>query len=390
MFTSSNMRSKLGRAGLLTSLGLLLSGCGALRDDAGRPLTTLNPKGENAEKIDQLIEPVFLVAAVVFVLVEVGGIWLAIKFRKRKNKESGEEQLDPIQTHGNPRLEWAWTILPAVGLAILAVFNVQTIWELEEIDDDAIMVEVVGQQWWWEFRYDLDSDGAVDIITANQMVIPADREVELAIKSRDVIHSFWIPELNGKKDAVPGHINEWSLKADEPGVYQGTCTEFCGLSHGFMRMEVKALSAADYEQWTEDQTEPAAEPAEGSLAAEGKDIFFVSCATCHQINGYDNTGEETDGTPDGDYRGDDHPLTASNAPNLTHLMSRDKFAGNIFDLYTEDENGDVIPDEVTMGEWLRNPDLMKEAAADQNRGMPNLGLTESQIQALVAYLTQLK
>ncbi len=113
--------------------GLLLSGCSAIRDDEGRPLTTLNPKGEAAQTIDDLIVPVFLVAGIVFLLVEVGAVVLAIYFRKRKNED---EQKDPVQNHGNPRLEWTWTIIPAFVLAILAVFNVQAIWEIEEIDDD--------------------------------------------------------------------------------------------------------------------------------------------------------------------------------------------------------------------------------------------------------------
>ena len=124
-------------------------------------------------------------------------------------------------------------------LVALGVLNAKTILDLKKTPDDAIDVEVYGQQWWWEYRYDVDGDDQPDIITANQMVVPAGRHIHLKIRSNDVIHSFWIPQLNGKMDSVPGRTNDWSIEADEPGLYQGTCTEFCGLSHALMRMEVK-------------------------------------------------------------------------------------------------------------------------------------------------------
>lgn len=389
---SATTRRRLRSAGLTFLATLVLAGCGALRDDEGRPLTTLSPKGKQAQRIDDLVTPVFIVASVVFFLVMFAVIGLAVVYRRRSHHVDGEEE--PVQVHGIPRLEWAWTIFPAVLLAVLAVFNVQTIWQLEERDDDALPVEVYGQQWWWEFRYDVDEDGTPDVITANQMVIPADRMIDLTIRSNDVIHSFWIPELHGKKDAVPGRSHDWSLHATGPGVYQGTCTEFCGLSHAYMRMEVKAVTADEFETWLEEQQAPADlptdatpdDPDDDSLVLTGYKEFLSQCAQCHQLNGIDASGNETDGAPDPDYQGDDHPLIAGNAPNLTHLMSRTKFAGNLFDLYTDD--GEVNESEI--GNWLRDPDGMKPMAPDANRGMPNLNLSEDQISALVAFLSTLK
>ncbi len=378
-------RRPLVIAGLAT-LGLILSGCGYMRD-SDAPLNTLDPQGPQAQKIDDLGNKVYVVAAIVFVLVEGGIIYMIFRFRRRSHDEDGVKE--PVQTHGHTRLEIAWTIVPAVILAVLAVGNVTTILDLEEVPDDALPVEVVGQQWWWEYRYDIDDDGAPDIITANQMVIPAGRMIDLEITSNDVIHSFWIPKLNGKRDAVPGYKNDWTLEADEPGTYQGTCTEFCGLSHAYMRMEVKALSPADFDRWVEDQLKPPAEPEPGSLEAEGRQLFEQQCAQCHQINGYDPDAEpdpDTDGQPNPDYRGAAHPLSSANAPNLTHLMSRDRFAGNLFALY--DDEGQ--PNVANLGAWLRDPVAMKPANAQQNRGMPNLGLSEEQINALVAYLTTLE
>jgi len=379
---------------------LFVAGCGALRDDKGRPLTTLNPKGTQAARIDDLVSPVFIVAGVVFVLVEGGVLFMIWRFRRRKDDVDGVDE--PVQVHGIPRLEWAWTIAPALLLGGMAILNVKTIWQLEERDDNAVQVEVYGQQWWWEFRYDVDDDGTPDIITANQLVVPAGRQVNLTIRSNDVIHSFWIPALNGKKDAVPGRTHSWSLEADQPGLYQGTCTEFCGLSHAYMRMEVKAVTAADYETWLKDQRQPAEFPeddtpddsTDNSLELAGYNEFKNNCAQCHQINGLSYDKELTDGTVDPDYGGEidpatgfaKMPLTSGNAPNLTHLMSRNKFAGNLFDLYTED--GQV--NESNLGNWLRNPKNMKPMAPDENRGMPNLNLTQDQIDALVAFLSTLK
>ena len=364
---------------------LLLAGCGALRDDSGRPLTTLNPKGKQAQSIDDLVSPVFWVAGVVFVLVQVGVIYMVIRFRRREDDVDGVDE--PVQTHGIPALEWAWTGLPLVVLVALGVLNAKTILDLEKTPDDAIDVEVYGQQWWWEYRYDVDGDDQPDIITANQMVVPAGRHIHLKIRSNDVIHSFWIPQLNGKMDSVPGRTNDWSIEADEPGLYQGTCTEFCGLSHALMRMEVKAVTADEFEAWKDEQLKPAVKPADGTLAAEGWDEFKTNCASCHQVNGMSYKFEkETDGAPDADYGDGQVSLTSGNAPNLTHLLSRNQFAGNLFALHTKD--GEV--NEAALGSWLRDPAAMKPMAPDQFRGMPNLNLSQDQIDKLVAYLSTLK
>ena len=124
---------------------------------------------------------------------------------------------------------------------------------------DALQVEVYGQQWWWEYRYDfdVDGDGEVDeIITANDLVIPTDRPIALRIKSRDVIHSWWAPALNGKKDAVPGRTHPLTIEAAEPGEYIGQCTEFCGLSHAEMRIKVVAMEPDEFQAWAENQIEP--------------------------------------------------------------------------------------------------------------------------------------
>lgn len=370
-----------------------------------KPLTTLAPKGVNAQTIQDLVAPVFIVAGVIFVAVFGAVFYILWRFREREDDVSLPEQV-----HGNSVLEVGWTALPALILAGIAVLTVITILKLEERADDALHVRVYGQQWWWSYDYDLDGDGTYDgegdVTTANELVVPAGREISLTITSRDVIHSFWIPELNGKKDAVPNMDTYWKIEADQPGVYYGQCTEFCGLSHANMRMIVRAVEPDQFEEWVTNQRRPARSPEPGSLAAAGETQFGNLCAQCHVVKGRFEKAKETP-----------PPLLSGVAPDLTHLMTRGTFAGSIFNLYYPQEPGAPVPtpgdpadvslpgepgealyggaspypiNRVTLEAWLRDPPGMKPAAADHQRGMPNLGLSEQQIDELVAYLETLK
>lgn len=381
-------------AALVATLGLVLAGCAS-----GAQQTTLEPEGPAADKINDLSNLTFAIAGVVFVLVEFGVLYVVWKFRRRKDDDADEF---PEQVHGNTKLEIGWTMLPAVVLAFLAVFTVTTIFDLADEPEDALRVRVVGQQWWWSYDYDIDGDGRhadddvntpgiehpeeyeTDLTVANEMVIPVDTPVFLDIESRDVIHSFWIPALNGKKDAVPGRTHQLTLEADEPGTYVGQCTEFCGLSHAYMRMSVHALPRAEYEAWVQRQLQPASEP-ETTQQAEGRGLFEQRCASCHLIEGVN-----TD-TYDGAAQ------VSGTAPNLTHFASRGTYAGSIFELWADlDGDGVISYDEIgqelnrnQLEAWLRNPPEEKALAPGQDRGMPDLGLSEADIDALVAYLTSL-
>jgi cytochrome c oxidase subunit 2 len=371
----------------------------AFRND-GKPLTTLRPDGPSAQDIQNLMGPVFFVALLVGLAVFAvifAAIW---KYRQR---DDDDPQGFPEQVHGRTGLEIGWTILPALILAAVAVGTVITIIELNDFDnDEAIEVEVFGQQWWWGYNYDLNKDGTYDLTAASELIIPVGRQVNLDITSNDVIHSFWIPGLNGKKDAVPGQTNEWKIEADTEGVYLGQCTEFCGLSHANMRMLVRAVSQETYDAWVENQlTTQAAEPTD-PLAREGRVLFTSLCAQCHIIRGVD---DGPDRPP--------VPLVAGVAPDLTHFATRGTFAGSIFNLYSPEGdpiagNPELVADPGDPGDaltggpvdtarinrgvleaWLRNPPAMKPAYAQGGRGMPNLGLTEDQIDRLVAYLETL-
>lgn len=370
--------SRRWKAALLAPLVLTLAACAE-----NAPLDTLEPKGPYARAIDQLVDPVFAIAGVVFLLVQFGVLFLAMKFRKRKDDDGSL----PPQVHGNFKLEIGWTILPALVLAGVGAGSVFTILDLADTPKDAQEITVIGQQWWWEYRYDVDQNGEDDIVTANDLVIPAGEPIALTITSRDVIHSFWIPALNGKRDAVPGREHPLTIEADEPGVYRGQCTEFCGLSHGYMQMRVVALSPAEYEAWQANQLTGSEVPTD-ALAKEGMDQFRTSCSACHLVNG--------DGGNEDLFKG---ALQVSGAaPDLTHFASRGVFAGGIFDLWAdENDNLEIDPEEVgqqlnvaDLKKWLRNSPAEKPMYPEGLRGMPNLGLTEPQIDALVAYLKTLE
>jgi cytochrome c oxidase subunit 2 len=396
--------SRRTRIGLVAGLGVLVAGCA---EDA--PQDTFDPAGPNAQKIQDLQVPVFLLAGLVGVIVMVFIAIIVVKFRDRG-------QAIPEQTHGKPALEIGLTILPALILIGVAIPTVGTLMALNETDDTECIVNVTGQQWWWEIDY-AQQDGcggvAEPIVTSGQMIIPINTPVLVRGTSRDVIHSWWIPRLNGKKDMVPGRVHTVRLQADEPGIYAGQCTEFCGLSHANMRMEVVALTPEDFETWKAQQLAPYEAPVDDeSIAAAGESTFIAQCSRCHQVNGL----EDADGQPV--IARPDLQVYSGAAPNLSYFMTRNTFAGATFDLLTEECRANVWDsDPATFGEkylagvseeclnsvdlreWLRNAPAKKPMYANPEelgptdglvRGMPNLALSEDQIDELVAYLLERK
>jgi len=388
---------------LLAVVVLVATGCA---NDA--PLDTLEPKGFFSEKIDGLFNMVFIVAIVVFVLVQGGILFIAGKYR---HKGEYKEDDFPAQVHGNFTLEVGWTILPAVILAVVTVPTLATLFTLTDEPDGDFndCITVYGQQWWWAYDYDVGCDGAEgdppDIRTATEMVIPAGEQIGLKIASRDVIHSFWIPALNGKRDAVPNRVTNWNTHANEPGIYLGQCTEFCGLSHGVMRMHVKALSADDYEAWKVEQMAPAAVPTD-EAALRGREVFQAQCASCHTVREEGGTGNASASYAEVAVARETSPVPLVNgmAPDLTHFAGRERFLAGLEELYF-DIDGDGFGERdqfnrVALEQWLRNPLSIKEMAPDpveipgsdipKGRGMPNLNLSETTIDDLVEYLRTLE
>jgi len=371
------------------------------------PQDTWQPKGPNAKIIDDLQQPVFAVAGIIGVIVSVAVVYTVIKYKDRG-------QPIPEQTHGKPALEITLTIIPALILAVVAVFTFGAIFKLAKTDDTEMIINVTGQQWWWEYDYPVQNEFGITqpIISSGQLVMPVGTKVLLRETSRDVIHSYWIPALNGKRDAVPGRVQTLRLEADAPGIFAGQCTEFCGLSHANMRMEAIALSKADFAKWVANQQAKYVAPVKDSLAQQGEEVFLNQCVRCHQVNGL----MRADGTPA--IAAPDENVWSGAAPNLSHLMSRNTFAGATFDLLSKqcrDEVWGASSEEVgakylagvsedclnqkDLRAWLRNAPEMKPmyanptqlaATGGKYRGMPYLALSEDDITKLVAYLLTLK
>ena len=386
-----------GLAGL--SGALFLAGCAK-----NAPQDTWQPKGENAQKIDDLQKPVFAIAGVVGVIVLAAVAVVIFKFKDRG-------QPIPHQTHGKPVFEITMTVIPALILAGVGVFTARTVFDLAKTDDTEMIINVTGQQWWWEYDYPVQDGISAPIISSGQLVIPVGTKVLLRETSRDVIHSYWIPALNGKRDAVPGRVHTLRLQADKPGIYAGQCTEFCGLSHANMRMEAVALSKEDFAKWVDAQLAAYQSPTDG-LAKEGEAVFIAQCSRCHQVNGLENAnGEPIISAPE-------ENVLAGAAPNLTKLMSRNTFAGATWDLLNKTCRDNVWNSSseefgakylagvsaeclnvADLRDWLRNAPAKKPMYADptkladtggRTRGMPNLNLTEDDIDKLMAYLLTLK
>lgn len=352
---------------VLTGAALLLAACSGASDNheqspvpPGDPQSTLNPDGPSARSIMNLFTPFFWIAVVIGVLVVGATVYVAVRFRARSDDER------PVQVHGHTGIEIAWTVIPAVILAVMAVPTVATIFDLAEQPTEGIDITVTGKQWWWQYEY--PDEG---IITANEMHIPVNTPVSLHLTSDNVIHSFWVPNLAGKKDVVPGRTHFLKIEADEPGTYLGQCAEYCGLSHANMRLRVIAQPMDEYQAWVESQ--------KGALTADQQKFVeegVVATYGCTQCHAFVSTTEE--------------PLTTI-APNLTHLAARHTFAGAIFELNEEN-----------LREWVRDAPSMKPmqtgsqpGPAPSTRGevpgMPPFPeMTDDEVDQLVAFLLSLE
>ena len=362
---------------------------------------SLKPRSHYAWTIYHLVVPVFIVGGIVSLIVLLPTFYFCFRYRAKGDETDDENIPEPI--HGNTAFELGWTITPALILILIGAATVLTIFKLDKQPGaDKPHIEVIGQQWWWEYRYDLGGAGTKestrkynDIVTANDMVIPAGTDVSLKIASRDVIHGWWVPQLQGKRDVVPGRFTMFNVAATDPGTYYGQCTVMCGLSHANMRFTVVALPPAQYKKWVEEQKKPATMPASG-LAKDGAALFKSQCGECHTVRGIHTAPS-----------GSKSPLVAGAAPDLTHLMSRATFASGTFDLrvnskrciakglkYAQDPS---CINSAKLRAWLHDPPALlpmaageKELAANKVRGMPNLNLSPAMLDQLVAFLETLK
>ena len=299
----------------------------------------------------------------IFILVVVWGLlaYILIRFRDRPGAP------EPKKTRGHLPLEIGWTLGPAIIIVLIAIPTIRGVFRTQApAPANALIVDVIGHQWWWEFRYP-----ARGVVTANEMHLPVGRPIELRIRSADVIHSFWVPRLGGKRDANPRvrqpegkewNPNQMVFTIDEPGVLLGQCAEFCGLNHGLMRMRIIAEAPEKFESWLGKMTQPPA-PEPGSPAAAGEQVFLNhACVACHTIAGTRAQGKV--------------------GPNLTRLGLRTTIGAGI--LKNTPEN---------LRRWIEDPTAFKGGIvmppAAEMGGMPPPGLTSQELDALVAFLSSL-
>jgi cytochrome c oxidase subunit II len=299
------------RAGTTAAIAIAVVTLASCGDSTGpdNKQNALRPAGKYSRQILHLTEPFFWIAVIVGLGVIGGTFYVALRFREKPGEERAVKQV-----HGNSVLEISWTIIPALILAVMAVPTVATIFSLaKKPTGNVVNVTVTARQWWWQFHYDDPGNG---VETANELHIPVGVPVSLTLQGPNncgttagcyqdgVIHSFWIPALNGKKDVVPGRKQFLKLEADKPGVYLGQCAEYCGLAHADMRMRVVAQTLPDYDAWVKSQQRIVT--GEGALEL-GVNNTTYQCASCHSFKV---------GT------------AGAVGPNLSHLADRTAFAGD--------------------------------------------------------------
>jgi cytochrome c oxidase subunit II len=342
MESESTLRARptrVPRLGAL-ALGLVLAGCGLLDS----PATTLVPRSDFGWTSHRIFIQILRWDTAIFLVVQVLLLVAVFRFRERDPKAI------PRQVRGSAMLEIIWTLIPAVILTFIAFPTVSAVFRTQAAAPrDVLRVKVIGHQWWWEFQYP-----ELGIATASDLHLPAGRPVSLEIGSGDVIHSFWVPGLGGKRDATPGNQTRIVLTADTPGVYYGQCAEFCGASHANMRHVAVVETPEAFQAWAAKQKEEAATPPDGSPAAAGLQLFRTgTCVGCHTIRGVSGGGI---------------------GPDLTHVGSRRTIAGGI--LPNTPEN---------LSRWVRHAPALKPGSL-----MPEQSLTDAQVAALVAYLQSLR
>jgi len=316
--------------------------------------SVLAPESVEAEQIASLFWLIVGIAGVIFVLVEGVLIWTVLKFKNRPAEQA-------LQIHGNTKLEIAWTAAPAVILVGVMGLTFRTMVDVRApATSRSITVNAVAQQFWWAFRYPeyTTPDGSRAIVTASELVVPVNTVIEIKLESKDVEHGFWVPELFGKMDAIPGYLNQMKFTPTTVGTYYaGQCTQYCGTQHAQMRFAVKVVTQAEFDAWVASQLEPAVEPAAGSLAEAGKAAFLDArngCIACHVIDGAGGVGLV--------------------GPNLTNVAERQFLAGGIIA---------NTPD--NLARWLASPQTVKPG----NKMVLPTKLDQPTIDALVAYLETL-
>ncbi len=298
-----------------------------------------------ADVINRLFSDFIIMSFIVLAIVGFMVLGGAILYR------SGKRRGEPGQSSGNKRLEILWTAIP---FGVVTLFFFLSLFGMESINQPVATnqkpdIRIIAHQWWWEFRYPKSG-----VITANELHIPVGERLLMQIESADVIHSWWVPALGRKTDAIPGHPNFAWIEADSAGTFEGTCSEYCGLEHAWMRISVIAESSDRFNDWIAQQKSTAIMPAD-SVALMGKEIFqHRTCGSCHAISGTSATGRI--------------------GPDLSHFGSRKTMLSGLMN-----------NNRANLERWLKSPQKVKPGA-----NMPNFLLSDDETMALTEYLEKLR
>lgn len=324
---------------------------------AAQQQSALNPAGIQSGKVATLMWAFFWLLGIIFLVVMLVLLLTLTRRHKGINQEPLEGTHRPsAETEARTRrIVTGATVLTILILFVLVVSSVSTGKSLADLSKkkNSLTIMVTGNQWWWQIQY-VSSDASKTLVTANEMHIPIGRPIQILGQSQDVIHSFWVPNLHGKRDLIPSRTtNEW-IEADRPGIYRGQCAEFCGIQHAHMSLWVIAEPEDKFEAWYNSQLQPAANPSNADLQ-HGQQVFVNNaCTFCHQIRGTTAAGQ--------------------NAPDLTHFGSRRGIAAN------------TLPNtKGNLAGWILDPQSVKPG-----NHMATIALNSTDLQPLVDYLESLK
>jgi cytochrome c oxidase subunit 2 len=303
------------------------------------------PASKPAREIESLA--IFILAITGGIFVVVGGalLYAVIKYRRRKNDDGSE----PTQIFGSLQIEMAWTIIPIMIVVVMFLTSARLIFAIQDAPKpkESLAITVVGHQFWWEVRYP-----KYGVVTANEIHVPVDEATYFKLLSADVVHSFWIPELAGKTDCIPNHVNTTWILPTRVGLYKGQCSQFCGTEHAMMLLRVYVQTPAQFKAWIKNQQKPAVED---PAVAAGREVFMHNaCMDCHTIRGTVATGRF--------------------GPDLTHLASRDTLG-----------SGSLSNTPANLRAWIKDPDHFKPGVL-----MPAMQLNNKQLDEVTAYLCSLR
>jgi cytochrome c oxidase subunit 2 len=350
--------------------------------NADNPYSHISPRSGAARDIQFLYKVIFWMALVVFIGVQCGIAYTALRYRRRSDDEERPEQI-----HGNKTLEIAWTIIPAVILIVIFIPSVRTMYDFDaEAQEGEYVVSVYGKQWWWEVHY-AKPDSIASVITANEVYVPVGKKIKIDLYSNNVIHSFWVPQLSGKMDVIPGHVNTIGFTADNVGVYYGECAEYCGDAHALMRFKVIVVDEPSFQQWASSITAP---PGQQAAAFSGGDVAkappeFGVCIGCHRVSGTNANTAPVGLAEDAESESGTEGSAKIAGPNLTNFACRTTIGA-----------GAMPNDQEHLRDWLHDPGAVKpgnymatqikEGVLDQpSKSDPN----RSNVDILVDYLSAL-